>query len=365
MSARLEVGMRADAPGSRYLEWAKSRAGIRWNLSASGVRACPLELLDPMLEDLSPAGPNLFGWPPLLEALGARYDVDARRIVLATGASLANHLVCATLLQPGDEVLVESPTYEPLHAVPRYLHAGVRFFERAREDGYAVDPERVRAALTPRTRLVVLTNLHNPSGAPVGADALAALAALADAHDLHVLVDEVYLEWLHDDGHASAVHVSPRFVTTRSLTKAYGLDGVRVGWILAAPELAERIRRVQNLFYTTLAMPSERLASRALARATALLAPLKALTAHNRDIVDAFVGADPRLSWVRPPAGTVGFARLHGGDVDGLVERLETRYDATVAPGRFFGDPASFRIGFGMETAVLEEGLRRLAAALG
>ncbi|HET9982738.1 MAG TPA: aminotransferase class I/II-fold pyridoxal phosphate-dependent enzyme [Longimicrobiales bacterium] len=363
MRERIAAG--ADAPGSRYLEWAKSRAGIRWNLSASGVRACPLELLDPVLEDLAPAGANTSGWPPLLEALGARYGVDARRIVLATGASLANHLVCATLLQPGDEVLLESPTYEPLHAVPRYLHAGVRFFERARADAYAVDPERVRAALTPRTRLLVLTNLHNPSGALIGAPELIALAELADAHDLHVLVDEVYLEWLHAGGHGSAVHVSPRFVTTRSLTKAYGLDGVRVGWILAAPELAERIRRVQNLFFTTLAMPSERLATRALARATALLAPLEALTAHNRDVVDAFVAAEPRLSWLRPPAGTVGFVRLDGGDVDALVERLETRYDTTVAPGRFFGDPAAFRIGFGMDTAVLEEGLRRLAAALG
>ncbi|MBX6365757.1 MAG: aminotransferase class I/II-fold pyridoxal phosphate-dependent enzyme [Gemmatimonadetes bacterium] len=354
-----------EAPGSRYLEWAKSRGGIRWNLSASGVRACPLELLEPELEDLAPAGSNAFGWPPLLDALGARYGVGAGQIVLATGASLANHLVCSALLRPGDEVLVEHPVYEPLHAVPRHLGAGVRVFERRRADGYAVDPERVRAALTPRTRLVVLTDLHNPSGAPIGDAALVALAELADAHDLHVLVDEVYLEWLHDEGRGSAVHVSPRFVTTRSLTKAYGLDGVRVGWILAEPALADRFRRVQNLFYTTLAMPSERLATRALARATSLLAPLKELTARNRDIVDAFVAAEPRLSWVRPPAGTVGFVRLDGGDVDALVARLEAEFDTTVAPGRFFGDPTSFRIGFGMETATLEEGLRRLRRALG
>lgn len=349
---------------SLYLEWAQSRAGVRYNLASSGVPACPLERLQPELEDMDPADSSATGWPPLVERLAARYGVATEQVVLATGASLANHLVCATLLDPGDEVVIETPAYEPLVAVPEYLHADVRFFERRFEDAYALDPERVRAALTPRTRLVVLTDLHNPSGARADAGALAAVGEMAERHDFHVLVDEVYLEWLHDQGAQSAVQLSPRFVTTRSLTKAYGLDGLRVGWILAEPALAARIRQCKNLFFTTLAMPSERLAARALDRARVLLEPARDRIARNRALVADFVAGEERLSWTVPPAGTVGFVRLEGGDVDALVGRLEAEHDTTVAPGRFFGDPGAFRVGFGMDGGLLEEGLRRLGRAV-
>src|SRR5690606_33464560 len=174
----------------------------------------------------------------------------------------------------------------------------------------------------------------------------------------------IYLEWLHDDGMPSAARLGAPFIATSSLTKAYGLDWLRAGWVLAPPDVAERIRRVQDLFSGHIAQPTQRLAAKALDRAAALLAPLHGLVGRNRNLVDRFVNAHERLSWVRPVAGTVGFVHLRGGSVDELVERLETRYDTTVAPGQFFGMPTWFRIGFGMETAVLEEGLARLAAAL-
>ena len=350
--------------GSSYIAWVKSRLGIRYNLAASGVRACPAELLEPTLEDFTLGGAYPEGWPPLIERIARRYGVAESQVVLEHGCSMADHLVCAALLDPGDDVLVEHPAYEPLVALPRYLGATVRGFDRVPEDGWRLDPDRVAAAFTPRTRMVILSNLHNPSGALAGESELRALGALAAERGVHVLVDEVYLEWLYDDGVPSAARLGPPFIVASSLTKAYGLDWLRAGWVLAPPGVAERIRRMQDLFSGHIAQPTQRLAAKAFDRASALLDPLHGLVERNRSLVDRFVNEHERLSWVRPVAGTVGFVHLRDGSVDELVETLDARYDATVAPGRFFGMPNWFRIGFGMETAVLEEGLARLATAL-
>jgi len=266
-------------------------------------------------------------------------------------------------------VLIETPVYDPLVAVPRYLGCEVDFFTRRPEYKYLLDVDNVERALTPRTRLVILSNLHNPTGALAGHAELENLARLAESRDFHVLVDEVYLEWLYkpslDPAMKSAINISPRFVTTRSLTKVFGLAALRAGWILADAELAARMRRLNGLFTSSMSHPAERLAVRALDNAEMVLEVQRRRLERNRAIAKEFVASQPKLSWMQPEAGTVGFVRLEGGDVDGLVQRLLAN-DTLVTPGRFFGDEFAdhFRIGFGMEQAHLEEGLRRLGSAL-
>jgi len=225
----------------------------------------------------------------------------------------------------------------------------------------------VEAAVTPRTRLVILSNLHNPTGAMVNRAELESLAQLAERHNLHVLVDEVYLEWIYgsakDPEIRSAINVSPRFVTTRSLTKVFGLAALRAGWILADAELATRMRRLNGLFASSMSHPAERLAARAFEHAKTLLDKQRKRVDRNRSVVTKFIESQSRLSWIPPNAGTVGFVRLDGGSVDELAERLLAK-DSLVTPGRFFGVADHFRIGFGMEADHLDEGLHRLAAAL-
>ena len=280
---------------------------------------------------------------------------------------MANHLACASLAEAGDHVLIEWPVYDPLVAVPRYLDCEVSFVERRAEDGYALDVARVERALTPRTRLVILSNLHNPTGAAVNRRELQSLAEMAESRDFYVLVDEVYLEWNYGVGDdpelRSAINISPRFVTTRSLTKVFGLAALRAGWVLADPRLAKRMRRLNGLFASSMSHPAERLAARALDQAEMLLDKQRKRVDRNRAIAAKFIESQPALSWLAPEAGTVGFVRLEGGRVDELVERL-LENDSLVTPGRFFGVEDHFRIGFGMEEAQLEEGLNRLGLAL-
>jgi aspartate/methionine/tyrosine aminotransferase len=352
---------------SEYLEWARAHGTVRYSLALSGVPPCDVSLLSPSVDDFTMVADNEYGWPPLLERIARRYGVDPENIVLAHGTSMANHLACASLVEAGDHVVIEWPVYDPLVAVPRYLDCEVSFFERRAEDGYALDVARVERAITPRTRLVILSNLHNPTGAVVNRAELESLARLAESRDLYVLVDEVYLEWNYGVGDdpetRSAINISPRFITTRSLTKVFGLAALRAGWILAGAGLATRMRRLNGLFASSMSHPAERLAARALDNAETLLEMQRARVDQNRSVAAKFIASQPRLSWMPPDAGTVGFVRLEGGDVDGLVERLLAN-DSLVTPGRFFGVNDHFRIGFGMEADHLNEGLKRLASAL-
>ena len=353
---------------SEYLEWARSHGNIKYSLALSGVPPVDVSLLSPTVDDFTMVADNEYGWLPLLGRIAQRYRVHPDNVVLAHGASMANHLACASLAEPGDHVLIEWPVYDPLVAVPRYLDCEVSFFERRAEDEYALDVAGVGRAVTPRTRLVILSNLHNPTGAEVRRAELESLAQMAESRDFYVLVDEVYLEWIYGAGKdpelRSAINISPRFVTTRSLTKVFGLAALRAGWILADAALATRMRRLNGLFASSMSHPAERLAARAFDHAEILLDQGRKRVDRNRSIVAKFIESQPSLSWIAPEAGTVGFVRLEGGNVDGLVERL-LAHDSLVTPGRFFGVEDHFRIGFGMEEAHLKEGLKRLGSALG
>lgn len=350
---------------SVYLEWSKAHGKVKYNLASSGVVPCDVKVLAPSRADFTMIADNEYGWQPLIEKIAKRYQVDVECVVLAHGTSMANHLACAALLEPRDEVLLESPGYDPLRVVPEYLQCEVRNFDRRAEDGYRLDIDLIERAITPRTRLVIFSNLHNPTGALTTRAELERLAALAETNNFRVLADEVYLEWLYGGGEPrSAINISPRFVTTRSLTKVFGLAALRAGWILAEPTLATRMKRLNGLFTASMSHPAERLAARALEHAAPLLESQRKRVDANRKLVTEFVEGHPKLSWVRPEAGTVGWVRLSDGSVEALVDKL-LEDDTLVAPGRFFGVKDHFRIGFGMDAAVLEEGLKRLGSALG
>ncbi len=349
---------------SAYIEWAKLHAEAPFNLARSDVEDYPLAHLPVTLADLALNGPSAYGYGPLQERLAAKTGAPAESVVAATGTSMANHLAMAAVLEPGDEALIEEPTYGALADAATYLGAAVRRFPRRFEDAFALDPEAIERALTPQTRLVVATDLHNPSGARADAGALGEIVALAARRGVHVLLDEVYLEACFAAEARSAFHLGDNVIATGSLTKAYGLSGLRCGWILAAPALARRIWRLNDLFGVVPAHPAERLSVVALDHLPEIAARAQALLARNRRLLDAFLDSRSDLEVVRPEAGTIVFPRRADGRIDDLCSLLRERYETTVVPGRFFGAPEHFRLGFGGETAMVEEGLARLGRAL-
>ena len=171
--------------------------------SCSAALLGPLETEPPLNER------NDYGWPPLVARIAARYAVGEGSVVVAAGTSMANHLAMATILETGDHVLVERPGYDPLERVPALWGAHVDHVARVADCGYRFDVDAIRAAVTPRTRLVVLSDLHNPTGARLDAADFRALTALAESRGFHVIVDEVYGEWLREEGVPSTIHASP------------------------------------------------------------------------------------------------------------------------------------------------------------
>ncbi len=343
--------------GSRYLDWTKRRAPVRFNLARSGVPRLALDRLSPSLDYLLAVDSQDNGWPPLLDRLAARYRVTPAHVVTTHGCSMANHLAFAALLEPGDDAVVETPVYEPLVRLAEYRGARVIPVARREEDAWHMDPDAVRHAMTPRTRVVVVSNLHNPTGAFENNETLGKIAGVAAAAGACLLVDEVYLEFLHGADVTTAVHAAENIVTTRSVTKAFGLDTLRLGWILAEPARADRIRRLNDLFSPGTAHPSERLAALALDRADDILADMNALLNRNIALVDAFVGAHAELSWIRPTAGTVGFVRVEGTDTAALADHFYRTLGLAVVPGHFFGAPGYLRIGWSLDTDILSTAL--------
>lgn len=357
---------------SRYMEWAKTRSHAKFNLATSGLIGVPLAEFPLRLDELAITAPGAYGYAPLQQRLAQHAGVSEECIVAATGTSMANHLAMAALLEPGDEVLLEQPAYGPLLDVAEYLGARVKRLPRRFESGFAIDLEELQRVITSATRLIVLTNLHNPSGALISAESLLAIGKLAHRVGARVLVDEVYLEMLFGQaapfsfpmGKSIAPQNENPFIVTSSLTKVYGLSGLRCGWILAAPELAQRMWLLNDLFGAVAAHPAERLSVMALDHLEQFRERARALLAANRALLDAFLDSRHDLECFRPPAGTVVFPRLAQGDPHAFLKLLREEYETTVVPGEFFEMPQHFRIGIGCDTATLRAGLERLSAAL-
>ncbi|HKG98567.1 MAG TPA: aminotransferase class I/II-fold pyridoxal phosphate-dependent enzyme, partial [Pyrinomonadaceae bacterium] len=149
--------------GSSYMYWAKTSSVAKYNLATSGLGNLKLRELRVSLDDLEITGGG-YGYQPLIQSIGERYRVAAESIVTAAGTTFANHLAMAALIKPGDEVLFEHPAYEPMLAAARYLGASVKRFSRTFENGFRIVPQELESLATNSTRLIVITNLHNPSG---------------------------------------------------------------------------------------------------------------------------------------------------------------------------------------------------------
>jgi aspartate/methionine/tyrosine aminotransferase len=347
-----------------YMEWARHRPSPEVDLAGSNLLPCTLDDLPGAREALDIAGESPDGYPPLVDAIAGRYGVAADRVATAGGCSGANFLACAAILENGDEVLIEHPAYDPLVAAARMLGAAVRFFERRFEEGYVLNVDRVVAAVGSKTRLVILSSPHNPSGVLASRESLDALGRVAEKAGVHVLVDEVYLDAALGEKHPPAASLSPAFISSNSLTKSYGLASLRCGWTLASPEITRRIRRARDIVDVWSPIPADRLSVLAFQHLGRLAERARALIEPNSRFVSDFLAAHPELECV-PSRATIAFPRFRGGrDAGPFIQRLFEEHGVAVAPGRFFDSPAHFRLSFGGAADKLGQGLASLASCL-
>src|SRR5438094_5466315 len=310
---------------SDYMHWSKTQSRVRFNLATSGVAPFALRELPVDLKELEINGENDYGYAPLQQAIAAHHGVDPECVVESAGTSMANHLAMAAIIEPGDEVLVEHPAYGPILDVAQYLQANVKRFRRAEENGWAIDPADVRRCVTPKTRLIVITNLHNPTSALTSESVLREIGDIARGIGALVLVDEVYLDAVYEGTPRTSFHLGPEFVVTSSLTKAYGVSGLRCGWILAQPDLAWKMRRLNDLYSATPVHPGELLSVVTFRHLDLLRERARRIVEADRKLLRDFLAHQPAVSGVETKWGTTSFVRLshsRGSNTDAFLERL-------------------------------------------
>lgn len=333
------------------------------------------------LGDLDPAlpldwnGVSFLGLPALrdhvLRQAGLAGVLPPDAVLVTAGAAEANYLVLRQLLEPGDEIVVEAPGWPQPRVLAPAL--GVRVIDWPREEaaGWALDPDRLTALIGPRTRMVFLTNPNNPTGHVLDDATLRAIAAITDRAGIWLVVDEVYagLEWQGPRAPAIA-GIAERGITTGSVSKALGLQGLRTGWLVCrdpgvirdAMILRENSSEIMNIL-------GEHVAEIALRpdRHRDLVGRARTDGAANLAALDAMIGARADLTWQRPMGGLMGLARLaEGRNPDRLAADLRgAPWRTFLIPGSAYGLPQHIRLGVGGGAAAnLAEGLRRLAACL-
>ena len=364
---------------------------VAFNLSESGVHSLTLgELIDDaasrealLAEVLRYTQTN--GTRPLRESIAALYSgATPDHIQVTNGGSEANYITTWNLVEPGDEVVMMVPNYMQTWGLARAFGATVKEWplvnaalgrghaEAARgEGGWRVDMDGLERVLSPRTKLIVICNPNNPTGARFEAGDLDRIANLADRHGSWILSDEIYRGAERDGRETPSIWGrSDRVIVTSGLSKAYGLPGLRIGWIVGPPS------RVASLWsyhdYTTIAPGalSDALARHALepARRERILARTRGILNQNYPIIAGWLDDHSGLfSYAAPDAGAIVYTRYRCDpwiNSTELVTRLRLENSVLIVPGDHFGMDGYLRLGFGDEAQHLRAGLDRLGDAI-
>ena len=291
-------------------------------------------------------------------------------VLLTIGAAGALFIIATTLLEKGDELIVVRPNYATNIETPRAIGAAIHFIDLTFENSWTLDIEQIRRAVTPRTRYISVTHPHNPTGACLEAAQLKGLAEIAEAHHLYVLVDETYRDMVFGPQLPLAAEYSPRLISISSLSKTYGLPGLRVGWIICRDRpLFETFLAAKEQIHICGPVLDEELAYRYLLQRDKHFPHIRADIAQKFGVVKTWIQSQDHWEWVEPRGGCVCFPRIRRPeriDIEKFYELLLKKYGTYVGPGHWFEMPRHYiRLGFGWPTKEqLEEGLEALSKAI-
>jgi len=350
-------------PVIELFDWFKRQPHDLLDLASSGVDG-PKTIGELGLnEDLPIGGDNHYGFRPLKEAIAHRYHVTAEQVVITPGASMANFAVMAALLNSGDRIVVESPCYQPfIRLASAVTDRKAALMERRAGDTFHITtPNDTLTECHPQ--LLIATNLHNPTGMNVPTEKWLALADQLAAWGGWLLLDEVFLPFLTGYPDNSLAGKHPRIVTVGSLTKAWGLSGLRVGWVIAPAHIARRVEQVMDYLHVVQPFMSEYIAHKILTNGTAdrLLAAARQRAKNNWIITQRTLSRIPDVDSIAPDGGITVWVRFRDGrDAAPFCSKLLEERRTIVMPGFYFGEASCFRIGFGAEPDILQQGLQAI-----
>lgn len=360
-----------------YMTWAKTHlesAEIH-NLGSSGIR----RLIDPAdldfrVLDLIGTATNEDGLPALRKAIAGRYRLDPECVLVGEGTSLANFLVYASWIRPGDPVLLEEPHYEPLRCVLDALGARIRTVPVDGTNGHGRLLEALKDGRGTRWRAAVVTHPHNPTGREIDSDLMRALGAACAEQGAILFVDEAYREILLEDPPGCAIHDGESIVVTASLTKVFGLSHLRAGWAVGPRELIDRAVRLNDNLGVVHPYITESLSARLIsdrAKMGRWREKVAIRLEANRGQLARFLSRHEIFEGGMAARGILAFLRVRSSaaipDAETLCRRAREEAGVVVVPGRFFQRPDHVRLAVGgppEEVAAALEAFDRFLASI-
>lgn len=341
---------------------------IRFNLTESSVRDRTLGELGVDLRELTLAYTDHLGHPGLRALLAARAGVGADNVLLTAGAASALFIVAISLLDAGDHIVVVRPNYATNIVTPRVLKCEVDCLDLSFEGGFTLDLDLLKKRLRPNTKLISVTTPHNPTGVALSEATLREIVKLAESVGAHVLVDETYREMSFAPKPPTATGFGDRVISVASLSKSFGIPGIRLGWILARdPALMHRFLCAKEQIGICGSIVDEEIGFHAVKQADAWLETNDRALRAAFATVKGWMARESRLEWVEPTGGCVCFPRLQDGNAntEAFYRHLNAR-GAFVGPGHWFEQPDRyFRLGYGWPLAdELSGGLAAISGAL-
>jgi aspartate/methionine/tyrosine aminotransferase len=288
-------------------------------------------------------------------------------VVITHGAIGANALIYATLVEPGDRVISVVPTYQQHYSIPESYGADLQIHKLRAENGFLPDLDEIRRLITPNTKLIAINNPNNPTGSLMDRGMMQQIADMAARCGAYVLCDEVYrgVDQESDELGVSMADLYERGISTGSMSKAFSLAGLRLGWIVAPTDVIHAVSIHRDYNTISVGMLDDHFASIALENRDAILARNRAIVRTNLAILDRWVSAEPSISYVKPKAGTVALLKY---DFDmpsrEFCIRLLEAEGVMFTPGSTLDMEGTVRIGYANNRAVLEEGLARVSRFL-
>lgn len=326
---------------------------VRYNLAESSMADRTLSELNVALDDLVLCYGDHLGRPDLRELIAADGEgaIAVDDVLVCVGAAGALFTAATALLAPGDRLVVAHPNYASNLETPRAIGCEIVTLPLRMEDSFQLDLDRLTEAVTPNTKLVSLTTPHNPTGAVIPPDDLDRVIETVEAAGARLLLDETYRE-LVDAPRPPAAVLSDRVISVSSLSKTYGVPGIRVGWLVTRDvTLMDTLLAAKEQIALAHSVVDEAIALAILQRRDDLLPGIRVHARQARETVAAWTANEPLLEWAAPAGGVVCFPRIRadaGVDPARFYQALNERYATWVGPGHWFEqDPRHFRLGFG------------------
>ncbi|HLK28918.1 MAG TPA: pyridoxal phosphate-dependent aminotransferase [Puia sp.] len=344
---------------------------IECNLAESSVRDVLFKEIDINLNELVIAYGDHIGKPALRELIAANHkSINGEDVLLTVGAAASLFIINSSLLTEKDHLIVIRPNYATNIETPRAIGCEISFIDLVFEEKYALDIEKIKSAIRPNTKLISITTPHNPTGTMLSEEQLVALSKLAEKNNCYLLVDETYRDISFHSPTPLAATLSKNVISISSVSKAYGIPGIRLGWLIT------RDKNLQHLFlaakeqiYICNSIVDEEICHQYLIKKEKYFPSIQKEVKINFDILKNWIGNHKYLEWVEPSGGVVCFPRFKNEvniDIEKFYKTLLEDYKTYVGPGHWFEQSKrSFRLGFGWEKQeAFEKGLKNLDRAI-